>query len=338
MAQPNYAGGKDLPFNALGKCDAGICGPDTEPSGTLPCFNITCILPNGAKFLPGIVSAEKSPYAAAELELFRPTLNLAPVVALLTPGFQVLCTGTAIGPDAVLTAAHCACDPQAAVVYFGDKVPDPGDIGVDPQHPGFAFRVLRSDRDASTSFFAEYCTADDGRRHKLMDLGILRFDNEASASAFIASPSTQTEVGSTWTVAGFGVNDVMSAASTPEQQRLGGVKLTNSGIEVSDCLGPPNENCLPGNEWVSRPLPGTTNDTCNGDSGGPLFVEDAFVGVTRGRLNGAGTAFCGHGGIYTRLDSAARNERGETPLDWIARLREKLIGKTERSFPGTGRQ
>jgi len=84
-----------------------------------------------------------------------------------------------------------------------------------------------------------------------------------------------------------------------------------------DCGGagdPKHYGCLPDRELVAGHS-GLMLDSCNGDSGGPLYVQGAdgqyyLLGATSRGARG-GFHKCGDGGIYVRVDLC---------LDWIRKV------------------
>lgn len=89
--------------------------------------------------------------------------------------------------------------------------------------------------------------------------------------------------------------------------------------------------CAPNGELVAG-IPRLGKDTCNGDSGGPLFVEVAggglaLAGTTSRAVSREGLASCGDGGIYVRVDGAS--------LDWI-RKQGVLVAGGDAPIPPQG--
>jgi hypothetical protein len=167
---------------------------------------------------------------------------------------NMICSGTLIGCQTFLTAGHCVAgdlDPSSYSVFF--------------QHAGF-FSV------ASVTMRSDF-------NFPVGDVAIVKLTTPVTGIAPTPLDTTAAPaIGTPATIAGFGrsggsnedaglkrVGDVTTASCT------NGVSGTTSVCwNFSDPVGPP----------------GTDSNTCNGDSGGPLFVDfgggDTVAGVTSG--------------------------------------------------------
>jgi hypothetical protein len=104
------------------------------------------------------------------------------------------------------------------------------------------------------------------------------------------------------TVVGFGADD--------EHGRLGAGVMRRASFPINGwgCDGFRAQviGCRPSQELVIKSL--ARNDTCNGDSGGPVFEEVAgqsrLLAITSRPIPTRGSR-CGNGGIYVRLDAVA---------------------------------
>jgi hypothetical protein len=67
-------------------------------------------------------------------------------------------------------------------------------------------------------------------------------------------------------------------------------------------------------------------DSCFGDSGGPLFLDGALVGVVSRGVGTAG-APCGGGGIYVRADRV---------VAWIERVTNRKLARATCAGPADG--
>jgi hypothetical protein len=190
------------------------------------------------------------------------------------------CSGTLIAPNVVVTADHCKG--VTRVFLKGNDIFEPSEgetIGVVEQftHPEVDLRVLVLERDAPVT-----------PRHVAQGAEV----NGASKA----------------TLVGFGTIDQFGSVG------YGRKRWVEVGITSLDCSepgAPKKYGCLPGREIVAGQR-GLLQDSCSGDSGGPLYIETgegeyALLGATsRGSRDGFRT--CGDGGVYVRVDLC---------LDWI---------------------
>lgn len=195
------------------------------------------------------------------------------VGALLSPANTgtagLWCSGTLIGCETFLTAAHCVCDVNGAACQSGPNAPNPADYVVFLQHAGF-FAVssiaVRPDFDFPVG-----------------DVAVLKLATPVTGVA--PTPIDTSEAppfGSAATIVGFGRN---AGASDYGLKRAGAVAMASCVAGVSNATSV----C-----WdFTQPLgpPGTDSDTCNGDSGGPLFSAfqcgDTVAGITSGGTSGS---------------------------------------------------
>lgn len=219
-------------------------------------------------------------------------------------GARSLCSGVLVAARAVLTAQHCVCDLKLdakSEVHIGLNVGQ-----------GQVYRVTQV-----VSFARVACPT----RAFGDDLALVFF-NAASAPAPLAPIGLiqRIEVGTPLWVAGFG-----------EQEDLDiGQKLTAQIGVVSPICGHPTDparyGCVAGKEVVLLDTQ-FGRDSCYGDSGGPVFMEEPgtrrlllVAVVSRGakRPATARGSKCGQGGIYTLMrrnvirwvvDTITRHER-----------------------------
>lgn len=170
----------------------------------------------------------------------------------------LICSGTMIGCDTFLTAAHCVEDSL-----------NPSHYGVFLQHAGF-FAVSSVTIHPSYSF-------------PVADVAVLKLTQPVTGVAPTAiNTVAKPAFGTSGVIAGFG-----RTSGTNDETGLkyyGNVSLAScSGAGVSDTTSV----C-----WqFSDPLgaPGSNSNTCNGDSGGPLFVDmgagPVVAGVTSGGIS-----------------------------------------------------
>jgi hypothetical protein len=165
-----------------------------------------------------------------------------------------LCSGTLVAPSVVLTAGHClAFDPvAAAIAIFPDGVTEV-DIRVArwEVHPDF-----------------------DVRRIAVADIAALVLETPVTDVTPVGLVSAAPRRGTRGAIVGFGDDDDSGLGV----KRAGRVRLTRCPRAVRRI------GILPGQLdgslcWRPRPR---GQDTCLGDSGGPLLVDGLLAGVTSG--------------------------------------------------------
>jgi hypothetical protein len=204
------------------------------------------------------------------------TQALPSVGALLMPadphtGFT-WCSGTLIGCQTFLTAAHCVCDGDGTSCQSGPGAPNPADFSVFLQNAGF-FAVTSIHVEPSFAF-------------PVGDVAVLKLATPVvgvrPSQILSTSPLPNGTIG---TIVGFGKNG--GSAMDYGLKRIGAVSLAACGNGISGTTSV----C-----WdFTAPIgpPGTDSNTCNADSGGPLFVDlgsgPRIAGTTSGGQNGACT-------------------------------------------------
>ena len=179
-------------------------------------------------------------------------------------GRFTLCTGTLIGCQTVLTAAHCVCAGNTAATC---GTPDPSDYQIFGQnaglidvnsvtvHPGYSF--------GSTSDFA------------IMTLS----QPVTGIGPSVINTTGKPAAGSAALIAGYGLTD---------GNLLDSGLLRAGLVTTATCTnGIPDANNVCWN--FDNPLgnPGDDSNTCSGDSGGPLFV-DFGAGLRLGGVTSGG--------------------------------------------------
>jgi secreted trypsin-like serine protease len=194
-------------------------------------------------------------------------------VAVLAP--TAACTGTLIAPDVVLTAGHCiGVDPKVVIVDSIDYAKPGGEV-IDVKKAV-----------AYPSWQDHY------------DVGVLVLAHAASTPPrAIAAACTARDlaVGGKVEVVGFGLT---TKSGTGDNSRLHQAMLAVTDATCTKAAG-----CAPavapGGEFAAG---GHGTDACFGDSGGPIYLDGALIGVVSRGLDAAGDP-CGGGGIYVRADA-----------------------------------
>lgn len=232
-----------------------------------------------------------------------PTRKYSDVVAIQPPlgsgSGGRLCTGVLIAPNVVLTAGHCECE------------------GINGRvKPGWSIRMqVRTFRVKQIDTRVRFACPRDGKvTNDLVrgrDFAILFLDAPIPASV-----ATPRRIASKDMVSPRRLRSVRAVGFGRDEDGWTGEKRHVDIAVVSPACGSGNDardyRCQVGAEIVAQ-SPRFYEDTCNGDSGGPIYVYDEMsdhyylAGITsRGIANGR----CGDGGIYGLAD--------ETLVGWIS--------------------
>jgi len=209
-------------------------------------------------------------------------------VAVLAP--TAACTGTLVAPDVVLTAGHCIeTNPRVVVVDTIDYAQPGGEV------------IAVASAHAYPQWETHY------------DVGVLVLAHPAKTKPrAIAAACTAAKLvdRARVEVVGFGLT---TQAGTGDNSRL-----HQAAIAVTDAHCTTSEACAPAiapdGEFAAG---GGGTDACFGDSGGPIYLGDALIGVVSRGLSDAG-APCGGGGIYVRADKV---------VDWIERVTGRKLAR-----------
>jgi hypothetical protein len=196
----------------------------------------------------------------------RPTT----VALLYGRGRELGCSGTLIGCRTVLTAGHCVEEER------------PADVFVFAQHAGvFAVRAIR--------IHPDYWWDD-------ADLAVLELATPVTGitpSPFNEVVDPATRLGSTGSIVGFGIS--AGRAQDAGIKRTGRVQTASCRASSDGELDDRNFVC-----WrFDRPFgpAGQDSNTCDGDSGGPLFLNLGGREVVAGVTSGGLAADCGDGDV-----------------------------------------
>jgi hypothetical protein len=192
------------------------------------------------------------------------------------------CTGTLIAPTVVVTAKHCK---EVSRVFFGANVNLP--------------------QNGETISIAQNIPHPENR----VDLRVLVLDYAPQAPPRHIAQGSEVGNPRTGVVAGFGHADLVGTDGygIKRYARVPIMTLDSQKEQDREKYG-----SNPGIELVAGHL-GLNRDTCEGDSGGPLYISDPngngdfLLGTTSRGSSDAGQP-CGDGGIYVRVDKF---------LDWI---------------------
>ncbi|GJD95711.1 S1 family peptidase [Methylobacterium iners] len=167
-------------------------------------------------------------------------------VMVLSAGGGV-CTGIVLGPDAVLTAGHCAASGAQHRVHFRDEAGQPVlvELAARSVHPGYDAGAIA------------------GRRRSI-DLALLRTASPLPARFVPARLSAaMPRTGENLTLAGYGAVRAGEARSTGTFRRV--------DLPVVEPHGPSRILV-----WLKAAAAGA----CQGDSGGPILADGSIVAVT----------------------------------------------------------
>ncbi len=207
--------------------------------------------------LPGRTNAVPSdPAAVTRIYNGVPTADFPAVAGLAIfnrSGAVAGCSGTLVSPQVVLTAAHCVDDSPFRIdaVFFPDGVQAVYGVQQYAIHP-------------------EYSTV----RLAVADIALLLLADPVAGVTPVPLATKSPRAGRKAVIVGYGQDETGSSGL----KQFGSIKLKRcprrfaaAGLSAGQ---------------LSRSLcwrPGKNGqDTCHGDSGGPLLVKSALVGVTSG--------------------------------------------------------
>ena len=212
-------------------------------------------------------------------------------------GNQGSCSGTLIAPDVVLTAGHCVGGMTTVIANTLDyNSQTTGQRATIKSHT--AYPNWETQYDVSVIVLNTPITGVTPRPVATTD---------CTMTSFGSKPSVQ--------LVGFGAIDVAAMGNN--------TKLYEVTVPVTDAVGTTaglgfKPGIAPGGEFSAGD---GVKDSCNGDSGGPVYLTTPRGPVLIGAVSRAydtATQACGQGGIYVRADKV---------LAWIETTAGKAVSK-----------
>ena len=242
----------------------------SHPRASILSFALALVLAGTAAFAEGDVldtSAAQSRIVNGDI-----TFDYAAVGVLMEgsspSNAQMVCSGTLIGCRTFLTAAHCVCNSNGAGCQGASApsatgrfvyLPDAGFIPVSQiyVHPDYQFLS----------------------RFSRADVALIRLAVDVNGVPSMDIADDPTPIGTTGTIVGFG-------------RTGGGTKNDDYGIKRVGDVSTDTCNTANQNGLICWNFLGPGSNTCNGDSGGPLFADLGTGPVVAGLTSGGASATC----------------------------------------------
>ncbi len=213
-------------------------------------------------------------------------------------GAQGLCSGTLIAPDVVITAGHCAEVNPTQVKLNTTDYNGAGGITASVKSIT-AYPNWQTTYDVSVIVLTAPVTGVTPRK-------------VATACTFAGGWTNGASVH----LVGFGATDIQAQGNNS--------KLYEVSVPLTDATCATGNGCKagvsPNGEFVAG---GSGKDSCNGDSGGPVFMDTPrgpiLVGAVS-RATDSATNPCGDGGIYVRTDKV---------IAWLESTTGRTIAKDD---------
>lgn len=174
------------------------------------------------------------------------SLSRSSVMVLTSNGG--VCSAVIVTQDVILTAAHCATGAEQYRVHYRNSAGEP--VMLEPEgkaiHPGYVAVAIKA-------------------RSQSVDLALLKLKQPLpSGFSTAALSSLRPGAGSRITIGGFGITQ-------NDNGRSSGV-LRTADLAITEPYGPGKVLV-----WASS---GERRGACNGDSGGPMAVDNSVFAVT----------------------------------------------------------